>query len=585
MSVRYDDLNNAETLLKLSVALRDEQFRNGEEISQNLNGIIEALKTNLQNGTDQVKSETLKVLINLTADSDRNRCYLISDDPLIVSLWNSAIAIFASGNFELGRFTLILVSQFVHNTNNDRRNVEYLSKELCLFNPLIQFLGSHSVDYGWNVDNWRFVVELLAEIMMEYQDIIRENVAYKNIESLDILIKILREHIATSEDTEYLDHLIDCITVLTSFTDFPGIDSIDANKNICILISRVPTHIKDAIKLKRKLFAISGSISSMTSFDNFNDVQFSIEAVKSIHEFSDPYYLAACLINIGNYIISSEKRDAVEGAIGNTPEDFISEVFQIRYNDIVQLQCFHFLTNFLAPSTAHAVVGHHLPLLAVATMIVTNQQYYPEVVRVFAKFLKKLLTLSAGDEAWKKYDLEFWNGFNQLQLTPTDGTELQLLALQSYLKLGLTQIDPALAEVLVSNAFSTKTLAESKNRSIDFPFILVKLKTIGMLNHYILQLPKEQVPLFIKSPSNYVSDITTIFEMMETIASQLSSATTSSQQHAQQIFQNALAFTAGTTLNVLNTVPFQDLPGPPSPKWSLMDKCKAIVILQTPPSQ
>lgn len=565
--VRYNELNNPEMLLALSVALRDEDFRNGSEINENLDAIVLALKTNLDSGSDETKTETLKVLINLTADSDANRAYLISRGPMIISLWHSVIGILGSGNFGLGKLTVIFISQFVTNTTDDRHNVEFLSGQLSLLNPLIMFLGSHYVDYGWNADEWCEVVEVLAEIMNEYQDIIQQNDSYKNVECLNILIKILREHLATSEDTEYLGHLVDCITVLTSFEDFPGIDSLEANRSICSLIPQVPSNIKDGVKLKRKLFAISGSISSMVTFGNFGDVRFSIDAVKNLHQFSDPYYLSACLINIGNYIVSRDKRDIVESAIGNTTE-FVNDVFLIRYNDIVQLQCFHCLNNLLTAKIAHDVVQHQTALQVVASMIVANQQYYPEVVRVFVKFLKKLLSLSMGDEGWRMYGAEFWQSFNQL-LLETDSAEIQLLALQSYLKLGLGEIDRSVADLLIHSLFSTEVYAA--NTSVELPFVLAKLKTVGMFNHYLVEKPEERIPHWIETPMFYIDGVTTIFEFMDLMSQQLSGG---AHHQAQLIFHNALAFAAATTLNVISAESFESS-GPK--KGLLSEKCKAII--------
>lgn len=499
-----------ESLRNLGNILRDESARQDDRVTQIVPIIVESLSNEFDkfftDGFDQSSSriplEELRVLINMLADSDSNRQFITQDEPLYLKFWKLLLQYVKHMN-ELDADdllyarVLILLSQFARNTALRSSFASYFQK-LDFHSVLLQAIVSKWLKNRVNFfedDNALLLIEILSSITENISKNIpsesqRESVLTQLSTCLEILQLDLDElSSGTTSDRlsseEALVQLCELIVNLTMLENISGINQSHINAAILGLFCKVPDDIEDYVAVKRHLFSASGNVSSMSSYDNWNDVGICINVF--YNGSSDPYLLSAASIVLGNAISNTTQQklllDEVEQ--GHSLELLIHSFFATKFNDIIQLQSFHLLNNIMSERTIHYIIGEKTAIFKAFKAMMDNEKYYKEISKICYQFLKKMLKTLLKDSVSSadltRFILEskdLWNLLTTSELA-TDCEEVYLL-LARYL---VTHIDAIQEDdyEFVQNILAFSTNAKNVNGNVSSFYISEKVKNLSII--------------------------------------------------------------------------------------------------------
>lgn len=460
-----------DNLNQLGTILRDASIRECDEVVQFIPKLVSLY---INSDDESLILELQRVLINLMADSDNNRLELIKYN----DFWDKI-----KKDLCLVDRTFILINQFVKNTQALNQFIKFFY-DLDMHGSFFEYL------HQWHNDNTSLIVEFLLEVLIP--DIILHDEAFKSrvLPYMNILVTVYNDaDVMADEDddeiNEYYKGLSLILYNLTLFQDIPGVNSTNINEQICDLIDRQP-EVSNMSTVKRQLFSTIGNITSMANYDNISDVKF---AVDRLSKASDLYVKASCYIIIGNYINTQEKSDAVKSLI--QVDQFVSDFFCTRFNDVIQFQAIHVMKNVLNTNTANLILEScYLDLLAFTKIIVDNKDYYKEIHAVYISFINKLIRYRAGNvysfkDLWLLLDNE--DVFIQLSefYEPNDDHDDHNNDLNQKILSSLFTADLPLDSMKLLNKIKYQSIFLNKNR-----LVINSIFVGDFLNHFLTQYSK-----------------------------------------------------------------------------------------------
>lgn len=347
--------NAAEALNSLGSLLREESWRNNDEVKPLITEALGLL------GTDEIIDlEVLRVLVNFTADNDENRRILAGEE----GFWDwVAGALEKPGS--VSERTLILMTQFIHNVNE--ADAPAFTALLGDFREsLVELVGQEVSEQA---------VEILSELS--------EKVLWETSqEEATQLVNQMKD-----EFEEFDEELQLYFSLL--FFKLTKSDTLQFDPHATLGLFDKVAQGDDTSRIKRYLFAGHGNIFSQPSYDNWANVEKSIDF--SVGE-ADPYAASAVAIDIGNCVKSENDQNRLIALIDEKVglQTFIMALLGRPFSDVVQYQCIHCFTNILQPHTAALILQnwHHLGRMVKA--VLDNAQFYPEIAALMSKFSKKL---------------------------------------------------------------------------------------------------------------------------------------------------------------------------------------------------
>lgn len=307
--------------------------------------------------------EDLRVVINLLADNDANRLSFIEEN----ELWLVIKEILTNNRVPPTVKNRIgtLFNQFIYNSEVKAQPLEKLFNLNIISTYLTWLEQIQLTDTVFDlIPLFEFVREVIKGNLNEFLSR-AENVDL-GVRYVDAGLKVT-EYVLQLEDEDLddIDEILllitDVISTMTSFETMLPISSINANERVLNILPQVPDDLPNKTHIKRKLFAISGNISSMGDFKSKHDLEVSL--AKYIDESTvDPYVMAASAINLGNFIINSETAKYVEDLIQRSVE--IEQFFNIFFtkfqiNDVVQIQAIHLINNLLTSINSKYVLANY----------------------------------------------------------------------------------------------------------------------------------------------------------------------------------------------------------------------------------
>lgn len=499
-----------ESLKNLGNILRDESARQDDRVTQIVPIIVESLCGEfdklLVDGVDQSASriplEELRVLINMLADSDSNRQFITQDEPLYLKFWNLLLQYVKQTNEldtndELGVRILILLSQFARNTALRSYFASYFQKldfHFVLLQAIVSKWLENRVDF-FEDDNALLLIEISSSITENISKNIpsesqRESVLGQLNTCLEILQLCLDELSSGSasdqlSSEEALVQLCEIIVNLTMLEDILGINESHINAAILDSFCKVPDDIEDYVAVKRHLFSASGNVSSMSSYDNWNDVGICIDVF--YNGSSDPYLLSAASIVLGNAISNATQQKLLfdEVELRHSLELLIHSFFATKFNDIIQLQSFHLLNNIMSERTIYYIIAEKTAIFKAFKAMMDNEKYYKEISKICYQYLKKMLKTLLKDSVSSadltRFILEskdLWNLLTTSELV-TDCEEVYLL-LARYLVIHIDAVQEDDYD-FVQNILAFSTNAKNVNGNVSSVYISEKVKNLSII--------------------------------------------------------------------------------------------------------
>lgn len=499
-----------ETLKFLGNILRDESARQDDRVTQIVPSIVEHLsnefgeflKDGLDHSASRIPSEELRVLINMLADSDTNRQFITQDEPLYLKFWHLLLQYVKYENEvdrddELYDRILILLSQFARNTALRSYFANYFQK-LNIHSILLQAIGSKWLENRTDLLEDENVL-LLIEIASSLTENISKNIPSESqcesvLTQLNTCLEILQLCLdelssGTNADRlrseEALVQLCELIVNLTLFEDISDINKSHINAKILGSFCKVPEDIVDYVSVKRHLFSASGNISSMSSYDNWNDVGICIDVFYNGN--TDPYLLSAASIVLGNAISNASQQNLLldEVELRHSLELLVHSFFSTKFNDIIQLQSFHLLNNIMSERTIGYIIAEKIAIFRAFKAMMDNEKYYKEISKICYLFLKKMLRTLLKDSVASadltRFILEskdLWNLLTSSE-SATDCEEVYLL-LARYLVLHIDAIQEDDYD-FVQGMLAFSTNAKNLNGNVSSTYISEKIKNLSII--------------------------------------------------------------------------------------------------------
>lgn len=361
-------------LKHLGDELRSENVR--EELGHSPVLIIEECSRFLVKN-DDLAIESARVLVNFTADSDKNRLAVLSNTKLVSVIKN--VLLEGPDPILKSRIT-ILLTQFLHNTKLKEDYMHILYNEQFA-DILLDNLDKNEVILDSQL-------EILAEIVASVSASIVKDHKWqqRSVERVNQLLSIYKEYEDNGDDNSILLHSTSLLHSLTIFETDPGFSQTNIPIEIISLISKVP-NIDNATMIRRRLFGICGNLSSMVGFDH---MKFSNTIVRLFLESEDPYTASACAVDLGNTVTNRETKKKFLASINL--QDFLDKFFTVSFNEVIQFQALHVLNNLMSEQMANGILlNHYDAVQRISKTIVDNGQYYQEVLAILMKFLVKLV--------------------------------------------------------------------------------------------------------------------------------------------------------------------------------------------------
>lgn len=385
---------------------------------------------------EELAMETVRILVNFTADSDQNRL-AVTDNEQLMGIIKSNLG--GGSPFNLKMRYAILLSQFIRNTDLQATfmNTFY---DLGIADALFDALDR-------DAELLDLQLEIEAAIVSSVIDkiIVDSNWQRKAVEWTQKLVEIYQTQLEAGGDSTILESVSSLLYNLTKFESDPGLNNTELPTNILKLLPKVPA-IENETMIRRRLFGACGNISSMNGYDNQKRLKVMITLFL---ESKDPYSAGACAVNLGNTISGAETKSNFLESVDL--KDFLDKFFTIQFNDVIQFQALHVLNNLMTESMSKIIFeDHYQSLLRISKVIIDNAQYYREVLAIYFKFLTKLVRSLSSIQLASYHDL--WNEVERCDSPIDVGILFALIGTTEYLNgcFDLSQFHNTLMKHLMS---------------------------------------------------------------------------------------------------------------------------------------
>lgn len=388
----------------LGTQLRDPVVRENPEVFELIPKLLHIYQVGLQDLQDlqnfqdenQVKLEILRVLVNWTADSDKNRSELITYN----GFWD-AVRGDLEGNIAVDRI-LILLTQFIKNTDQLQLYMNFFYG-VKFYEPLFPILAlSEDVNM--------MILEFLGELLVPEMIISDPQFKAQAEEYLSLLITLyeeLEQRMAEEDEEELEDGYFNLSVLMYNLTQYHDLGTAQMVR-IYPLFDKFTSNSK----INRQLFSTVGNLSLMQQFDDIDQISTLLQQ-NWISQTNNLYLKGSYYLMIGNYINSEAKHKEILALIGN-PDIFIKEYFDNNFTDIIQFQSIHLIKNLMNQSLALVIINHG-NLINYCKILSDNQNYYKEIYQTFIKFWTKLIPLSF--PGLSIYDhSQYWNMLNNPEI-------------------------------------------------------------------------------------------------------------------------------------------------------------------------
>lgn len=360
-------------LKSLGDELRSEEVR--ERLGQEPTFLIEQCCRFMK--TEELAMESVRILVNFTADSDQNRL-AVAENGQLMSIVKSGLG--GESPFSLRMRYAILLSQFIRNTDLQATFMNTLY-DLGIPDALFEALAQDGQLLDLQLEIESAIVSSAIDKIVVDSDWQR-----RAIEWTHKLVEIYHAQLEADDYGTILESVSSLLYNLTKFESDPGFNGTNIPTEILKLLPKVPT-IENETMIRRRLFGACGNISSMNGYDNQKRLR---TMITLFLESDDPYSAGACAVNLGNTISGAETKSEFLKSV--SLEDFLDKFFSIQFNDVIQFQALHVLNNLMSESMSTIILqDHYQSLLRISKVIVDNAQYYREVLAIFFKFLTKLV--------------------------------------------------------------------------------------------------------------------------------------------------------------------------------------------------
>ncbi|CAH2351019.1 hypothetical protein CLIB1423_02S10418 [[Candida] railenensis] len=460
---------------KLADQLRDEKVRGSEEIFTAIPE-LSTLFSKYMNMNVAYQSNILRLMINLSADNEKNRNSLIESD----IIWNTVLQKVIDKDLDqvvLDRI-FIFLTQFIRNTEQSQDHATFFRIQgldkiiMSRIESFVQhFAGiSHNAkqftedavvdDYLDQLGNeLELYVEMSKGTSFEWDEY--DLVTFLRLFMLVLKVDFSDYNPCNSKDSsknlplEEDDYEEERENVLLLLSDIimklSSVDDMNKNwavtcQNFLLLIMKEEYKIS-SIHTKRQIFASSGNISSIPSFDNWLVAEDCIRIIYgSFDESPGTYQVAASCIILGNCVDSiTSRQKLLEGityfASSSSSANINGKAFVGKichalstFNDVVQFQAIHLLVNIMTEELSKQlfyIQDNFSALYKASKVILDNKSYYQEISKILIKLIKKFIKAfpqSLGIDLLEK--VEFWTLFANLE----DDDTVLLLVLQKVIQ-------------------------------------------------------------------------------------------------------------------------------------------------------
>lgn len=400
-------------LKTLGDELRSEEVR--EQLGQKPAFFIEQCCRFMK--SEELAMETVRILVNFTADSDQNRLSVSENEQLMNIIASNLVG---GSPFNLKMRYAILLSQFIRNTD----------LQATFMNTFYDFGIADALFDALDQDTQLLdlQLEIEAAIVSSAIDkiIVDSNWQRKAIEWTQKLVEIYQTQLQAGDDSTILESVSSLLYNLTKFESDPGFNDTNISTDILKLLPRVPA-IGNETMIRRRLFGACGNISSMNGYDNQKRLR---TMITLFLDSEDPYRAGACAVNLGNTISGAETKSNFLESVDI--KDFLDKFFSIQFNDVIQFQALHVLNNLMTESMAKIIFeDHYQALLRISKVIIDNAQYYREVLAIYLKFLTKLVRSLSSTQLASYQDL--WIDVERCDSPIDVGILFALIGLTEYL--------------------------------------------------------------------------------------------------------------------------------------------------------
>lgn len=451
------------SLASLGTLLRDEEWRSHQEVAQ---VIPHVLRIYCQYPNERF--ESLRVLINFTADNDPNRSYMTTQLSEVSEFWKTGFQdLQSTSNKDVSFRFVILLTQFIHNVleNQSAEHIAYLT-DLGAVTALLRYL--HFIEESGEFEEFVLPMEVLAECTAR-------DPKSALIQELEWIIRALQE-VVSLDEPEDADEIFQCGSrVLFNVTNVEDLSvNHDLIAQIYALLPLVPETFKNVAHTKRRLFSTCGNISSYPSYKNWEDVERNVRAVVSSD--LDPYVVSAAAISLGNCVSSKETQEALISEIEKVTlmDAVVDALLQCKFGDVVHFQALHFFNNTMGVSTVRRILDNHEDLFRITKVVVDNSKYYKEVGYIFLKFVRKLITIGSIQNQCQSPE-SFEALFNVISAAEENVNEVSMLLLQAF---GVWK-----PQLVIGNEFQLKlfsSLVETADH-VEAQSLFEKLKTMAVV--------------------------------------------------------------------------------------------------------
>ncbi|RCK59473.1 hypothetical protein Cantr_07209 [Candida viswanathii] len=486
--------NLLETLNKLGDELREEHNR--AAIHAHLPTLIPQFSKFLLQPLPKLHLETLRVVINVLANSDANRDFFTDpQDSHVRGFWDVIAGSRVADMDDVTKFVFIMLGQFIYDAAHKLRYVAYLYDV-----GVVRAVCDMITEETWR-DIGEFVYEALAG---------REMRSGRDREFLRLVVDMRvdeEEEEGEGEDEE--DEEMGSVWV-----DLIGLNK-PSNEIYNKVLEVIPA--KNSSLIKRKLFALASELAVDESLTAAIDV---------ISTTSDSYVFAACCITIGNCIYDKPTFEATRTAVDN--QLGIAKLAALYFDknkvsDVVQIQSIHMWTNLLDTRAAQEITtSYQSQLLAITKIVLDNSDYYKEITALYFKFIKKLIRLSGDHKSMPSNLVEF--------ILDNDKAQQQEVVIE--LKYLLLQLYPEQYAGLVGDVV----------QSVNTRNVLEQLKTVAIVNNAL----RDGTIKLDKLEEAYLVPLGRVLSQLLT---QLD--TQGNETWEFKAFQNNLKYVAATTLGLV----------------------------------
>lgn len=592
-----DDYKNQKTVKQLGDLLRSEDFRSSDDIHSHISKLVEYVNQSIADymaclmsseyseigPVTAVLLEYLRVLVNFTADSDRNRDYLTTRSaPEVDILWRTlgeAVSYPTELKHagEVADRVVVLVSQFFRGTTEHDRYLKFIYSYKFFYLLFHVLVGQYCVE---RPDFDIMETQLLIEVILELVDANIDNLATDAVckertfeyisqflSFLEILVRrfddLEKQHDIADID-EVIANLILIIFSLSASEEIYNIGNIRVIERLLKILSILPTKLSSNTMNRRKLFSTSGRLSSLKNYGNIEDLYLCIDYFRRTEtEAIDSYALAASSIILGNFITSRETADQIilliDKRIGML-KFFHLYFHNFTINDVIQLQAVHLLSNIMTPTNANLIFANYDLLFNKYTkIIVDNRNYYQEVLNIYLKFIKLLVRASLSF-AKEKNIMDYCSMWQYLFTNVEELVsinEVKLLIVQALIQFqGKDDSVTTVNAVDCIRSVLNTAICPLESTNIPIQYILEKLKTLGILFHTLtsngasLQYLVEK--FFNNDAELFKEKFLTIYgSFLEQLKLQVLDPSLAQNESQFAVLLNNSKFVAGTTVSFL----------------------------------